>query len=434
MSGSPLDFDFDFTNLIISGKVSGNFEAENDLYSDWKELVGADTTGQAAGAPPAFLESNTRVNGGRAGGSVGGNPIGNSQFISPYFFLNNIDGWRLRPAEEDGETTITGNLFPLDADTPFLIPTIGAFSQLLRLIVSPQSITTQVAGGTLSVEQDARLTRIHDQVEREVYVDTDIGSPDGDGSQQAPFNTFAAAANLAESIGIRNIAVVGDSVLDRPLAKYQIRGIGNPIIDLDGRNVNKSHFDHCTLSGIQNGTIEADYCSLANNMTGLDGSYRDCGMLGDLTLATSARVIMSDPYSEIPGLGRPTIDVNGGASKLALRRYAGGMTILGMANANNEVTIELAGGKVTLDSTCILGDFTLRGVGQFTNSSLGTTVDTTGFIQGYDITFIKGLVGGDAVVSLDDLTVTIYNNDVSPRQVLAVYSISADTRIRTRTT
>jgi hypothetical protein len=42
-------------------------------------------------------------------------------------------------------------------------------------------------------------------------------------------------------------------------------------------------------------------------------------------------------------------------------------------------------------------------------------------------------VGGDAEVSLDDQTVTIYDGEVSPRQVLAVYSVSADGRIRTRT-
>lgn len=432
MSQSPANFTFDFVNLIISGKTSGNFAASNDLYSDSKELIIADATGVAASAPPPFIESNDRIT--RAGGSVGGNPIGNSQFISPYFFINNIDGWRLRPAEEDGETTITGNLFPLDATIPFIIPTIGNFTQLLRLVVSPQAIVDASGGGGMTAAQELLLQRVHDQVEREIYVDTSIGSPDGDGSQQAPFNTFAAAANLAESIGIRNIAVMGDSTLDRPLVKYTFRGIGDPKIDMNARNVNQSTFRACTLQGVQSGTITAEFCVLSNNMTGLDGEYRHCGLDGDLTLATSAKVIMSQPYSSIPGFGRPTVDVNGGNSKFALRHYSGGMTVKGMTNANNEVTVELVAGKCTIDSSNTAGDFSLRGVGQFTNQSAGTTVDTTGFISGEDITFIKALLGGDAVVSLDDQTVTIYNNDVSPRQVIATYSISADTRVRTRLT
>jgi hypothetical protein len=39
MAGSPLFFDFDWVNLIISGKASGEYEVANDLYSDAKELI-----------------------------------------------------------------------------------------------------------------------------------------------------------------------------------------------------------------------------------------------------------------------------------------------------------------------------------------------------------------------------------------------------------
>jgi hypothetical protein len=158
MAGSPLAFDFDFTNLIISGKSSGEFEAENDLYSDWKELFAANADGIAAGVPPAFVEALEGQR--KIGGSVGGNPINLTQSIAPYFFLNNRDGWRFRPAEEDGETTITGNFFPLDSTTPYIIPTVGNFTQLLRLIVSPQAIVDS-SGGSLTAIQNQWLKEIH---------------------------------------------------------------------------------------------------------------------------------------------------------------------------------------------------------------------------------------------------------------------------------
>jgi hypothetical protein len=369
----------------------------------------------------------------KVGGSVGGNPISATQNIAAYFFLNNIDGWRIRPPEENGETVLNGNLFPLDPSLPYILPTVGGFTQLLKLVVSPQSLVTVAEGGGLTSLQDTRLQQIHAQVEREIYVDTSIGSPDGDGSQQQPYNSFAQAADAAETLGIRSIAILGDSTLDRPLAKFKFRGEGNPTVNLNSQNVNQSIFRNCVLQGDQNGTIEADDCELSNNMTGLSGLYRRCGLNGSLTCGTSARVIMADPFSNIPGLGRPDIDVNGGNTKLALRRYAGGMTISGMSNANNEVTIELSGGKVTLDASNNAGTFSLRGVGQFTRLSTGTLVDQTGFVSGEDIRLIKALVGGDAVVSLDDQTITVYDDTISPRQVLAVYSISADGRVRTRT-
>lgn len=158
MSGSPLAFDFDFTNLIISGKSSGEFEAENDLYSDWKELFAANAAGIAAGVAPAFIEGIVGQR--KVGGSVGGNPISLTQSIAPYFFINNIDGWRFRPAEEDGETTINGNLFPLDPTVPFIIPTVGGFTQLMRLVVSPQAIVDS-SGGSLTAQQALWLKEIH---------------------------------------------------------------------------------------------------------------------------------------------------------------------------------------------------------------------------------------------------------------------------------
>jgi hypothetical protein len=434
MSGSPLAFDFDFTNLIISGKSIGEFNVENDIYSDWKELVSGSVTGLEASAPPAFLESNDGIT--RAGGSIGGNPLGGGQQIAPYFFMNNTDGWRFRSAEADGETILNGNLFPLDPDGDSLfIPTIGAFTAIIKLVVSPQSLVTFANVGGLSTAQDDRLTRLYDQVEREIYVDTSLtpGSPAPNGSQQAPFTTFAEAADLAELIGVNNIRVLADSTLDRVMQKFNFRGTQQVTLDLNGQSVTGSVFRELQLAGEQSGRADFHRCDLSDGMIGLRGHYFDCGIDGDVTLDNNARVIMTDPHSDIPGLARPTITVGTGTSRFALRRYAGGMTILGMTVAENKVTIELAGGKVTLDASCVAGDFTLRGVGQFTDESLGTVVDTSGFIQADDITFIKGLVGGDAIVSLDDQTITVYNNDVSPRQVLAVYSVSADGRVRTRT-
>lgn len=143
MAGSPLFFDFDFTNLIIEPKVSGTYEAKNDIYSDWKELlIELSTDPLVSGAPPAF-------------DTVGGDPISLTQEISPYYFLRNDLGWRLKAPEEDGEVIINGNIFPRDSTKTFLLPTIGAFTQLMRLVVSPQSITENLA----SMQADLKLIK-----------------------------------------------------------------------------------------------------------------------------------------------------------------------------------------------------------------------------------------------------------------------------------
>lgn len=172
MSGSPLDFDFDFTNLIISGKSIGEFDVENDIYSDWKELVTGSVTGLEASAPPAFLESNDGLT--RAGGSIGGNPLGGGQQIAPYFFMNNVDGWTFRSAEADGETILNGNLFPLDPDGDSLfVPTLGGFTSIIKLIISPQSIVTIPEGTGLTADESLLLKEIHALVAGDAVVSVD---------------------------------------------------------------------------------------------------------------------------------------------------------------------------------------------------------------------------------------------------------------------
>lgn len=119
---------FDFTNLTITAADFADIDAEKDIYSTWKTLL---LTGPAAlnvGAPIAFNES------------VGGNPIGGGKEISPYFFVRNDLGWRIRPATGSGELQITGNIFAFDLTLP-LFTSNGAGTVLIKQVVSPQSIT-----------------------------------------------------------------------------------------------------------------------------------------------------------------------------------------------------------------------------------------------------------------------------------------------------
>lgn len=105
---------FDGDNLIITLNAGGalhTVDAEVDLYSDWKEWV--KTTGHIY--EPAF-------------DTTGGDPTTDTQSVAAYYFLRNDLGWRIRPAEEDAEITIDGNLFPRQSTLPIFVPTIGPFT------------------------------------------------------------------------------------------------------------------------------------------------------------------------------------------------------------------------------------------------------------------------------------------------------------------
>jgi hypothetical protein len=119
---------------------------------------------------------------------------------------------------------------------------------------------------------------------------------------------------------------------------------------------------------------------------------------------------------------------------LGIQNASGSFIITDMDNAGDQIHITMKQGTVTIDSSCTAGSVVIAGETQIIdNSGPACAVLHTAVVQPEDIHFIKNLVGGDAVVSLDDQTVTIYDIEQSPRQVLAVYNISPDGRIRTRT-
>lgn len=120
---------FDGANKTITPTSTDPFTVV-DLYSRWKEWM---LTSDNSKFPIAFR-------------SVAGDPIGSGQSISPYVFLNTVDGWRIKPFEDDYELRISGNLYPEDPDDPMFAATIGAFTVTVIVERSSSSITTTVGG------------------------------------------------------------------------------------------------------------------------------------------------------------------------------------------------------------------------------------------------------------------------------------------------
>lgn len=107
-----------------------------ELYSRWVDWAAAD---DHLIYPPAFR-------------SVGGDDLGGGLSIPPYFFLQN--GWRVRPMESSHTLTVTGNLF-VDGGGDPVVPTLGSFRVLIKLVVpvQAQGISTSGGGGGISTDQ-----------------------------------------------------------------------------------------------------------------------------------------------------------------------------------------------------------------------------------------------------------------------------------------
>lgn len=122
---------FDPTNRLIIAKAGVvDLDAQVDLYSDAKEDWKSDPVLNRLRFP--FR-------------TIGGDDLGGGLTAGAYFFLANDLGWRLRPDEADHELTIDGNLYPEDTGQAIIVPTVGAYTVLVRLQTSSLTQATDAA-------------------------------------------------------------------------------------------------------------------------------------------------------------------------------------------------------------------------------------------------------------------------------------------------
>jgi hypothetical protein len=88
---------------------------------------------------------------------VGLTQIGGFAPVALYIFLQL--GWKVRPKEADGITTITGNLLVQGGGSP-IAATIGSFNVLVNMETPVLSTAIEVAAPALTSEQSAQITAI----------------------------------------------------------------------------------------------------------------------------------------------------------------------------------------------------------------------------------------------------------------------------------
>jgi len=113
---------FDGVNLIVQEISTGGDNVINwtEIYSEWKDWS---RLSDNIKYPPLFTYE-------------GGIPTEGADTTGIVHFWNSGAGWRFRPAELDHEVSIGGNVWPIPQGSRIVVPTVGAYTVLVKFKVS----------------------------------------------------------------------------------------------------------------------------------------------------------------------------------------------------------------------------------------------------------------------------------------------------------
>ena len=274
------------------------------------------------------------------------------------------------------------------------------------------------------------------------------------GTIEAPINNLTDALTIAEERGFKKLYILESMTFGgtNNFSDFIIRGAShvNTVVTIaDSAESSNVTFENCHVIGVLDGGSHLANCMIGD-ITYVNGHLRNCGIYGTITLAGNEDAILMDCGLVDPD-SPPIIDMGGSGQDCIVQDWSGAITFKNLTTAN-KITVQIDGGKITLDSTITDGIIDINGIGLLIdNATSYTTLTTSGLLNreniannvwdedlnehttvnsaGEQVQKLRKLESNKAVISEDGLTVTIYDDDdITP---LHVYTISADKRIRT---
>lgn len=207
--------------------------------------------------------------------------------------------------------------------------------------------------------ESEKVSDIHGQVQRAVYIDTELADI-GDGYQQTPYNNWTSGVDYAEERGLKILRVLSDADVDRQLKNFTIEGLGLPTIDLADHIMDNSIFRLCGLTGGYSGVINAIECALIN-LSGLNGVFFTVNASGTLTVGPAGSATLWNVTPAVAGEAW-TISMNGGVkSTCAIHKCSGEFNVINMDHVNDLLDINSDNGRATIAASCLEGEIRVSG-------------------------------------------------------------------------
>jgi len=221
-----------------------------------------------------------------------------------------------------------------------------------------------------------------------VTIDTTNGIPGTlfpAGTPQQPTDNWVDALLIANVRGFSTFFVIGDSTINGS------NDFSNK--EIVGESPNKTTLTVTALSDTTGcefknanitGTLDGENFitdSIINDLTYVNGSILNCGLIGDIILDGNLDATMNDCYT-VDQDDPPVIDMGSSGQSLAMPNYSGLLTLKNLNDSSQEIGIGFNAGMAIIENTIIAGTVIISGIGGVIDNSSGASiVDTSTLIS-----------------------------------------------------
>lgn len=433
-------YNCEFNNLTISGVLDGNVTIRESVVNGLEYVNGIINNSALTAAPVVLGGSQTANLFQCYSGVPGGDSRPQIDFnhgTTPLAIRDWYGGLELvNKSQAAGEVSIdmsSGTLYIRSSCTAGNITVRG----IGHLVDESGPGCTVKYDGLLDPEYVQRMT-----YDNKVAIDVVNGKAGTEypiGTERTPANNLTDALSIAQAKGFKSLHVIGNLTLGsgEDVGGYTIIGNGasanlsqTQITFADGYSGYKATFRNCRVEGPQSGETFYYNCVIGN-ITNAHCFYYNCIMEGPVQLedwgATSTHMVVYEACYSAKDFF--ILDYNGSPLDAAFVDWKGDLRIINVTEADTVINIFSDASHIEIDSSCTAGLIAVHGISTVVdNSGPSCSVNIEAHIEAEDIAMIRKHTTNKAVIAVDGLSVSVYDDDGIT--VLHTFSISEDNKIR----
>lgn len=221
--------------------------------------------------------------------------------------------------------------------------------------------------------------------EGEVTIDvtsTITGTTFPKGTHAFPVNNLADALAIAQERGLERFRIVANATFSSGDFSDGYTFFGdNPNVTVTlnaGVDISGCTFRNLTIQGTLDNSNTLRECVILD-LNLFNGYIFQCGISGTLSLGGTATAAIMQSFSLVAGGGAaeyPEIDLGGVCqTPLLIRDWNGGIGFKNCSDLQSSVSVDASSGRVVFANTITDGTYTVRGVADVEDNSVGATVN-----------------------------------------------------------